>query len=375
MHSNKNKEITLVYENNSINLNKTDDYNYFVRTKNGTYGFITCSDNCDEMVVVVKKNKYEIMGRFVHFKEDPEQSMESFIIDQTVNNILYLVSKTHLHSICKDFSPFMNNITAETYEHMIKDSSNSFGFNGFPRYKVINEDHNYYVHNYVYYYVLFTKKKVIDGVFRYTQVFKNEDMKSLKKIHFYKAGDITLSFGSFSDFIDSKKHTTYSVIKGNRINENFYGVDGCLTNKVNSILIWCDVSTLKVLKYKKYYVNIVFENGKHKLVYMENLNRDEYQRKKFNFIQPTIDHDAYIQESYLAVTASIESDKVYKTSLFDINEIKKFDDSVVSRVFSKKKKLALVYPSDHLQNTALNLGFNIQELNLDILETIDMYTY
>lgn len=375
MHSKKNKENVLVYENDNITLNKTDDFNYFVRTKNGTYGFITCSDSSDELIVVVKKNKYEIIGRFVHLKEETTQNIEDFIIEQTVNNILYLVSKTHLHSIHKDFSPFMNDITAETYDQIIKDKSNSLGFNGCPRYKVINEDHNYYANNCIYYYVLFTKKKVIDNVFRYTQIFKNEDMKTLKKIHFYKAGDITLSFGSFNDFLNSKKHTAISVGNGNRTIENFYGVNGCLTNKVNSILIWCDVSTLKVLKYKKYYVNIVFENGKHKLVYMENLNRDEYQRKKFNFIQPTIDQNTYLQEAYLTVTASIESDKVYRTSLFDINEIKKFDDSVVSRVFSKKKKLALIYPSYHLQNTALNLGFNVQELNLDILETIDMYTY
>lgn len=375
MHSNKNKEIVLVYENDNITLNKTDDFNYFVRTKNGTYGFITCSADRDEVVVVVKKNKYETLGRFVHLKEDPTQDIEDFIIEQTVNNILYLVSKTHLHSIYKDFSPFMNDITAETYDHIIKDDAALFGFNGYPRYKVINEDHNYYANNCVYYYVLFTKKKVINGVFRYTQVFKNEDMQALKKIHFYKAGDITLSFGSFNEFINSKRYTEYSVGHGNRSIENFYGVNGCLTHKVNSILSWCDVSELKVLKYKKYYVNIAFENGKHKLVYMENLNRDEYQRKKFNFIQPTVDQNAYIQESYLTVTASIESEKVFRTSTFDIDEIRKFDDSVVSRVFNKKKKLALIYPSYHLKNTALHLGFNVQELNLDILETIDMYTY
>jgi hypothetical protein len=375
MHSNKNKEIVLVYENDNITLNKTDDFNYFVRTKNGTYGFITCSDNCDELIVVVKKNKYETLGRFVHCKEDPTQNMEDFIIEQTVNNILYLVSKTHLHSIHKDFSPFMNDITAETYDHIIKDKSNSLGFNGCPRYKVINEDHNYYANNCVYYYVLFTKKKVIDNVFRYTQIFKNEDMKTLKKIHFYKAGDITLSFGSFNDFLNSKKHTAISVGNGNRTIENFYGVDGCLTNKVNSILSWCDVSDVKVLKYKKYYVNIAFENGKHKLVYMENLNRDEYQRKKYNFLQATIDQNTYIQEAYLTVTASIESNKVYRISSFDVDEIKKFDDSLVSRVFIKQKKLALIYPSYQLKNTALNLGFNVQELNLDILDTIDMYTY
>lgn len=375
MHSNKNKEIVLVYENDNITLNKTDDFNYFVRTKNGTYGFITCSDNRDELIVVVKKNKYEILGRFVHYKEDPIQDIEDFIIEQTINNILYLVSKTHLHSIHKDFSPFMNDVTAETYDHIIKDKANSLEFNGSPRYKVINEDHNYYAKNCVYYYVLFTKKKVIDNVFRYTQIFKNEDMKTLKKIHFYKAGDITLSFGLFNDFLDSKKHTAVSVGKGNRTIENFYGVDGCLTNKVNSILSWCDISDVKVLKYKKYYVNVAFENGKHKLVYMENLNRDEYQRKKYNFLQPTINQNTYIQEAYLTVTASIESNKVYRISSFDIDEIKKFDDSLVSRVFIKQKKLALIYPSHQLKNTALNLGFNVEELNLDILDTIDMYTY
>jgi hypothetical protein len=375
MHSNKNKEIVLVYENDNITLNKTDDFNYFVRTKNGTYGFITCSDNRDELIVVVKKNKYEILGRFVHYKEDPIQDIEDFIIEQTINNILYLVSKTHLHSIHKDFSPFMNDVTAETYDHIIKDKANSLEFNGSPLYKVINEDHNYYAKNCVYYYVLFTKKKVIDNVFRYTQIFKNEDMKTLKKIHFYKAGDITLSFGLFNDFLDSKKHTAVSVGKGNRTIENFYGVDGCLTNKVNSILSWCDISDVKVLKYKKYYVNVAFENGKHKLVYMENLNRDEYQRKKYNFLQPTINQNTYIQEAYLTVTASIESNKVYRISSFDIDEIKKFDDSLVSRVFIKQKKLALIYPSHQLKNTALNLGFNVEELNLDILDTIDMYTY
>jgi hypothetical protein len=375
MHSNKNKEIVLVYENENITLNKTDDFNYFVRTKNGTYGFITCSDSLDELIVVVKKNKYETLGRFVHYKEDLTQDIEDFIIEQTVNNILYLVSKTHLHSIYKDFAPFMNDITAETYDHIIKDEAESFGFNGYPRYKVINEDHNYYANNCVYYYVLFTKKKVIDNVFRYTQIFKNEDMKSLKKIHFYKAGDITLSFGAFNDFLDSKKYTEFSVRQGNRSIDNFYGVNGCLTSKVNSILSWCDVSEIKVLKYKKYYVNVAFENGKHKLVYMENLNRDEYQRKKYNFLQPTIDQNTYIQEAYLTVTASIEAEKVYRISSFDIDEIKRFDDSLISRVYIKKKKLALIYPSYHLKNTALNLGFNVKELNLDILETIDMYTY
>jgi hypothetical protein len=200
-------------------------------------------------------------------------------------------------------------------------------------------------------------------------------MKTLKKIHFYKAGDITLSFGLFNDFLDSKKHTAVSVGKGNRTIENFYGVDGCLTSKVNSILSWCDISDVKVLKYKKYYVNVAFENGKHKLVYMENLNRDEYQRKKYNFLQPTINQNTYIQEAYLTVTASIESNKVYRISSFDVDEIKKFDDSLVSRVFIKQKKLALIYPSHQLKNTALNLGFNVEELNLDILDTIDMYTY
>ena len=374
MHSNKNKESILVYKNDNITLNKTDDFNYFVKTKNGTYGFITCSADRNELIVVVKKNKYETLARFIHFKEDLTQDIEDFIIEQTVNNILYLVSKTHLHSIHKDFAPFLNDITAETYEGIIKDAD-LFGFNGYPRYKVINEDHNYYANNCVYYYALFTKKKVIDGVFRYTQIFKNEHMKTLTKLHFYKACDMTLSLGSFNAFINSKRYTEYSKRPGNRSIEYFYGIDGCLTNKVNSILSWCEISTLKVLKYKKYYVNVSFENGKHKLVYMENLNRDEYQRKKFNYIQPTIDQNAYIQEAYLTVMASIEDDKLYKTTLFDIDEIKKFDDDVISRVFNKQKKLALIYPSYQLKNTASQLGFDIEELNLDILDTIDMYTY
>ena len=374
MHSNKNKESILVYKNDNITLNKTDDFNYFVKTKNGTYGFITCSADRNELIVVVKKNKYETLARFIHFKEDLTQDIEDFIIEQTVNNILYLVSKTHLHSIHKDFAPFLNDITAETYEGIIKDAD-LFGFNGYPRYKVINEDHNYYANNCVYYYALFTKKKVIDGVFRYTQIFKNESMKTLTKLHFYKACDMTLSLGSFNAFINSKRYTEYSKRPGNRSIEYFYGIDGCLTNKVNSILSWCEISTLKVLKYKKYYVNVSFENGKHKLVYMENLNRDEYQRKKFNYIQPTIDQNAYIQEAYLTVMASIEDDKLYKTTLFDIDEIKKFDDDVISRVFNKQKKLALIYPSYQLKNTASQLGFDIEELNLDILDTIDMYTY
>jgi hypothetical protein len=374
MHSNKNKESVLVFKNDNITLNKTDDFNYFVKTKNGTYGFITCSADRNELIVVVKKNKYETLARFIHFKEDLTQDIEDFIIEQTVNNILYLVSKTHLHSIHKDFAPFLNDITAETYEGIIKDAS-LFGFNGYPRYKVINEDHNYYANNCVYYYALFTKKKVIDGVFRYTQIFKNEYMKTLTKLHFYKAGDMTLSLGSFNAFINSKRYTEYSKRPGNRSIEHFYGIDGCLTHKINSILSWCDISSLKVLKYKKYYVNVSFENGKHKLVYMENLNRDEYQRKKFNYIQPTIDHNAYIQEAYLTVTASIEDDKLYKKTLYDIDEIKKFDDNVISRVFNKQKRLALIYPSYQLKNTASQLGFDIQELNLDILDTIDMYTY
>lgn len=61
--------------------------------------------------------------------------------------------------------------------------------------------------------------------------------------------------------------------------------------------------------------------------------------------------------------------------MFDIDEIKKFDDNVISRVFNKQKKLALTYPSYQLKNTASQLGFDIEELNLDILDTIDMYTY
>lgn len=158
MHSNKNKESVLVYKNDNITLNKTDDFNYFVKTKNGTYGFITCSADRNELIVVVKKNKYETLARFIHFKEELTQDIEDFIIEQTVNNILYLVSKTHLHSIHKDFAPFLNDITAETYEGIIKDAD-LFGFNGYPRYKVINEDHNYYANNCVYYYALFTKKK------------------------------------------------------------------------------------------------------------------------------------------------------------------------------------------------------------------------
>lgn len=374
MHSNKNKESVLVYKNDNITLTKTDDFNYFVKTKNGTYGFITCSEECNELIVVVKKNKYETLARFIHFKEDLTQDIEDFIIEQTVNNILYLVSKTHLHSIHKDFAPFLNDITAETYEGIIKDAE-LFGFNGYPRYKVINEDHNYYANNCVYYYALFTKKKVIDGVFRYTQIFKNEYMKTLTKLHFYKACDMTLSLGSFNAFINSKRYTEYSKRPGNRSIEYFYGIDGCLTNKVNSILSWCEVRTLKVLKYKKYYVNVSFENGKHKLVYMENLNRDEYQRKKFNYIQQTIDQNAYIQESYLTVTAVIEDNKLIKSTTYDLDEIKHFDQLVVDKVYTKKKKLALLYPSYQLRDTVADLGLNVDELNMDILETIDMYTY
>lgn len=373
MHSNKNKESVLVYENDNITLNRTDEFNYSVRTKNGTYGFISYTSGSDEIIVVVKKNKYEILGRFIHVKENDLQDMKNFIIEQTVNNIIYLVSKTHLHSIHKDFAPFMNNLTAEIYEQSIE-HSDYCGFNGRPRYKTIKENHNYYEKNCIYFYVLFTKKKVIDNVFRYTQIFKNKEMQSLKKIHFYKAGDITLSFGSFNDFINSKK---YNDVRGQHQpnSDGVYGVAGGLSNKVNSILSWCDISTLKVLKYKKYYVNISFEDGKHKLIYMENLTRDEYQRKKYNHMKSDFDKYDYVQEAYLTVTATIESDRLNRTSTFSIDEIKHFDDALVSKVFSKKKKLALIYPSHHLQSTAQKLGFNVDELNLDILETIDMYTY
>lgn len=377
MHSNKQKNSILVYESSTITVHKTDHLHYMVKAKNGSYGFITCSELLDELVVVVKKNKYEIIGRFIHYKENMEQDIESFVIEQSVNNIIYLVSKTHLHSIHKDFAPFMNNATVdEAYkDRFIEHFLESFDFNGTSKHKVIKEEHNHYEKNYVYYYVLFNKKKVINNVFRYTQIFKNTEMETLKKIHFYKISDLTLSFGSFSEFVNSKKYNIDLPITNKYMVKEAYDKNECITKKVNSISLFCDINSIKVLKYKKYYVNITFEDGKHKIVYMENLSKDEYKRKKYNYATAVIEQSDYIQESYLTVKASIQNNKISLETSFDIDEIKRFDEILVTKIFQRKKKLALIYPSYNLKNMALHLGFDADNINLDILETIDMYTY
>lgn len=376
MHSNKNKEIVVLYTDNNVTINKMDRDNYVVRTKNGTYGFITCSDNKNELIVSVKKNKYETMGRFIHIKENDEQDIEIFIIEQTVNNIFYLVSKTHLHSIHKDFSPFLNNVTAENVKQFVVDEAENYEFSGLPRYKVIAEQHNGSIYNRVYYHVSFTRKKVVNNVFRYTQIFKNEDMRPLKKIHFYKAGDLTLAFGSFYDFVHSKNYSGFSKnIHNNIHNEHCYGVKGCLTDSVNAIKSWCEMRSIKVLKYKKYYVNVTFENGHHKLTYMENLTQTEFQKKKYNALQQSVNPNEYLQEAFLTVTAVIEDNKLVKSSTYDLDEIKHFEQLFVDKVYAKKKRLALLHPSYQLKDTVAELGLTVDELNLDILETIDMYTY
>lgn len=375
MHSNKNKEIVVLYIDNNVTINKIDRDNYVVRTRNGTYGFITCSDNKNELIVSVKKNKYEIMGRFIHIKENDEQDIESFIIEQTVNNIFYLVSKTHLHSIHKDFSPFLNNVTAENFQQSVIDEAENHEFSGLPRYKIIAEQHNNYIYNKIYYYVSFTRKKVVNNVFRYTQIFKNEEMKSLKKIHFYKAGDLTLAFGSFYDFVNSKHYSELSKNIHNINNADSYGVKGCLTDSVNAIKSWCELRSIKVLKYKKYYVNVTFENGHHKLTYMENLTQSEFQRKKYQILQQSVNPNDYSQEAFLTVTAVIEDNKLIKSTTYNLDEIKHFDQLVIDKVYAKKKRLALLYPSYQLKDTVAELGLKIDELNMDILETIDMYTY
>lgn len=373
MHSHKSKEIVVLYTDNNITINKIDRDNYVVRTKNGTYGFIMCSDNKNELIVSVKKNKYETMGRFIHIKENDEQNIESFIIEQTVNNIFYLVSKTHLHSIHKDFSPFLNNVTSENVKQSVVDEAENYGFSGLPRYKVIAEQHNGSIYNRIYYYVSFTIKKVVNNVFRYTQIFKNEEMKPLKKIHFYKAGELTLAFGSFYDFVNSKHHAGLS--KNTQNNDHYYGIKGCLTDSVNAIKSWCELRSIKVLKYKKYYVNVTFENGHHKLTYMENLTQSEFQRKKYPTLQQSVHPNEYLQEAFLTVTAVIEDNKLVKSSTYDLDEIKHFDQLVVDKVYAKKKRLALLYPSYQLKDTVADLGLKVDELNIDILETIDMYTY
>jgi len=377
MHSTKQKNTTLVYESSTITIHKTDHLNYTVKAKNGSYGFISCSEFLDELVVVVKKNKYEIIGRFIHYKENIAQDIESFVIEQSVNNIIYLVSKTHLHSIYKDFTPFMNNVTVEDAfkDRFIEHFLESFDFNGTSKHKVIKENHNHYEKNYVYYYVLFTKKKIIDNVFRYTQIFKNKEMEPLKKIHFYKISDLTLSFGSFSEFVNSKKYNVdLTSINRNSVKE-VYDKNECIHKKVNAINLFCDINAIKVLKYKKYYVNIAFEDGKHKIVYMENLSKNEYKRKKYNYTTSVIDKNEYLQESYLTVKAYIQNNKLLLETSFDIDEIKQFDESLVTKIFERKKRLALVYPSYNLKTMVLNLGFDVDNINLDVLETIDMYTY
>lgn len=376
MHSHKNKEVIVLYTDKNVTINKMDRDNYVVRTKNGTYGLITFSDNKNELIVSVKKNKYETMGRFIHIKDNDEQEIESFIIEQTLNNIFYLVSKTHLHSIHKDFSPFLNNLTAENVKQSVVDEAENYEFSGLPCYKVIAEQHNASIYNRIYYYVSFVRKKVVDNVFRYTSVFKNEDMKPLKKIHFYKAGDLTLAFGSFHDFVNSKHHSGLSTdLQNNVRNTHYYGVKGCLTDSVNAIKSWCELRSIKILKYKKYYVNITFENGHHKLTYMENLTHNEFQIKKYNSLQQSVNPNEYLQESFLTVTAVMKDNKLVKSSMYDLDEIKHFDQLVVDKVYTNKKRLALLYPSYQLKDTLADLGLTVNELNMDILDTIDMYTY
>lgn len=377
MHSNKHKNNVLIYENSTINVYKIDHLNYMVKAKNGSYGLITCDEPSDELIVVIKKNKYETIGRFIHYKENSDQDFESFVIEQSVNNIIYLVSKTHLHSIHKDFTPFMNNVTVdEDYkERFIEHFLESFDFNGTSKHKVIKEEHNHSEKNYVYYYVLFVKKKIINDVFRYTKIFKNKDMKTLKKIHFYKISDLTLSFGSFSEFVDNKKYNVDSTFYNRHLANRDNDKKSEIAAKVNSISLFCDINSIKVLKYKKYYVDITFEDGKHKIVYMENLSRDEYKRKKYNCAAALVDQNEYIQESYLTIKGSIQNNKLALETSFDIDEIKNFDDNIVTKIFKKKKNLALSHPSCNLKTMVLNLGFDIDNINLDVLETIDMYTY
>lgn len=92
-------------------------------------------------------------------------------------------------------------------------------------------------------------------------------------------------------------------------------------------------------------------------------------------MQQSVNPNEYLQEAFLTVTAVIEDNKLVKSSMYDLDEIKHFEQLFVDKVYAKKKRLALLHPSYQLKDTVAELGLTVDELNLDILETIDMYTY
>lgn len=366
----KHKETVLLYENEKLRITQVDDYTYLVKSKNGTYGVITKSEENNEIIVVVKKNKYEALGRFIHLKQDDMQSVDDFIVQQTNSNILYFVSKTHLHSISKDFKPFLSHIPESEIDNLFTYANN--GSVDRPKYKIISETHNHHSENFIYYYAFFKKKKIIESVYRYSHIFMNASMKPLKTVNFYRAADMVLVFSDLAAFVESKHHIGVCNIS-NKVKVT-YGIQGCLTDKVDSIKHWCDISAIKILKYKKYYVNVVFENGKHTLYYMDHLTRGELQTKKYNKIETTLTGREISQESFLQVKSNIEDNKIIKESSFDLDAIERFETSLLNKILARKKILALKYPSDQLHKVALELDIKIEDINMDSLNIIDMYT-
>jgi hypothetical protein len=338
-----------VYKDKYFIIKKDDEFSYSIKAKNGLYGTINVFNNTMFVAIFVKPQQF--LTRYSTSLTDATVSIETAMIDNIRNNILFKIQETLVDSMIRNnYAIFRSNQSATVHPSELLIGTHF--------------DACYYPN------ILFSKKKVVKNIYRYSfeTVRLNDLDTSISQ--YYMVGEYLFAVSDLDHYLDL-------VIDSSKFGGLVsLGIDNQLTDDVELYKKYLNTSNVLMLSRSSVsYCHIKRERRKLMIVYFDNFHDHSGKSKADSSFINIFKHGHQFYKFAQMVSITWHKGKVTtQQSSFDKELAKKHEKDISNMVKDGFDILQLKHPSKTVLNTLSELGLpDSLPLSRETLTVVDMY--